>query len=125
MLEVGGRKSEVGSRKSEVGGRKSEVGQLVAQQPGGYEAACGTGWAFGDGASYQCFPRDPQAVRRPDASYLTRSRLGADELPRDHCPVAPVLAVEVVSPNDTFCELEQKVRDYLAAGVELVWILDP
>lgn len=37
----------------------------------------------------------------------------------------PVLAVEIVSPNDTVEELQEKVDNYLAAGVKLVWIVDP
>jgi Uma2 family endonuclease len=38
---------------------------------------------------------------------------------------APQLAVEVLSPSDKMEEVRDKVREYLAAGVELVWIVDP
>jgi Uma2 family endonuclease len=37
----------------------------------------------------------------------------------------PVLAVEILSPNDTQQEINDKVDEYLAAGVALVWIIDP
>jgi Uma2 family endonuclease len=37
----------------------------------------------------------------------------------------PVLVVEILSPNDTVEELAAKVDDYLAAGVALVWLIDP
>jgi Uma2 family endonuclease len=37
----------------------------------------------------------------------------------------PVLAVEILSPNDTQDEIHDKIDDYLAAGVALVWIIDP
>ncbi len=37
----------------------------------------------------------------------------------------PVLAVEVLSPNDTNKEVHDKILEYLAAGVRIVWIVDP
>jgi Uma2 family endonuclease len=37
----------------------------------------------------------------------------------------PVLAVEILSPSDTFYKVARKVRAYLNAGVALVWIIDP
>ncbi|MDQ7023980.1 MAG: Uma2 family endonuclease [Anaerolineae bacterium] len=39
--------------------------------------------------------------------------------------IVPDLAIEVVSPNDRFSIINKKVRQYLADGVELVWIIDP
>ena len=44
---------------------------------------------------------------------------------RGHCRIAPNLAVEVISPNDSYEEVEEKVREYLAANVELVWVINP
>ena len=38
---------------------------------------------------------------------------------------APDLAVEVLSESNTPREMEQKLRDYFAAGTSLVWYLDP
>lgn len=39
--------------------------------------------------------------------------------------LVPDLAVEVVSPNDTFSEVTKKAEQYLKDGVQLVWIVDP
>ena len=39
--------------------------------------------------------------------------------------IAPDLAVEVVSPNDIYYEVEAKVDEYLSAGVRLVWVVNP
>ncbi len=39
--------------------------------------------------------------------------------------IAPDLVAEVVSPNDRMTEIQDKVTDYLAAGVRLVWVVDP
>lgn len=33
--------------------------------------------------------------------------------------------VEILSPNDYWVELNRKLREYLAAGVRLVWVVDP
>ena len=37
----------------------------------------------------------------------------------------PDLAVEVLSVSNTRGEMDRKLRDYFAAGVLLVWYLDP
>lgn len=76
-------------------------------------------------ASYQCFADDPTKVRKPDVSFIQASRLSASERPTGHCQIAPDLAVEVVSPNDLFEDVSRKVEEYLAAGVRLVWVIDP
>ena len=36
----------------------------------------------------------------------------------------PVLAVEILSPNNTVEEIDEKIDQYLEAGVPLVWIVD-
>jgi Uma2 family endonuclease len=37
----------------------------------------------------------------------------------------PDLAVEILSPSNTASDIHEKVLDYLAAGVRLIWIVDP
>ncbi len=37
----------------------------------------------------------------------------------------PVLAVEILSPCNTWERITQKIRDYLDAGVPLTWVIDP
>ncbi len=37
----------------------------------------------------------------------------------------PTLAVEILSPNDTEEDVNERVDEYLAAGVALVWLVDP
>ena len=48
-------------------------------------------------------------------------RLPADRVFR----VAPNLAVEILSAGNTPEEMNQKLEDYFAAGVQLVWYIDP
>ena len=80
------------------------------------------GWVFGSDAGY-CIYEDPNQVRRPDASFVARSRL--EELPERYLRVAPDLVIEVVSPNDRYYEVERKVDEYLEAGVRMVWVINP
>lgn len=42
-----------------------------------------------------------------------------------YMPIAPDLAVEVLSPNDHAYEVDQKVDEYFGAGVRLIWIVNP
>jgi len=83
------------------------------------------GWAVDADTQYQCFPHAPRMVRKPDVSFIRRERIPDGRLPRGLARIRPDLAVEVVSPNDEFEELDKKVDDYLRAGVPLVWIVVP
>jgi Uma2 family endonuclease len=70
--------------------------------------------------------RNPDTVRGPDVAYLSYQRFPADEeLPIHYGDFVPDLAVEVVSPSDTRPYLLQKMEAWLAAGVGVVWIVDP
>jgi Uma2 family endonuclease len=40
-------------------------------------------------------------------------------------PGAPDLAIEVVSPGDTYTEVEEKVHEYLETGAKVVWVVNP
>jgi Uma2 family endonuclease len=82
------------------------------------------GWIFGADASFQCFLDAPDKVRKPDVSFVRLDRLPGGP-PKGHCRVAPDLAIEVISPNELYSEVEEKVDEYLAAGVRLVWVIDP
>ncbi len=84
----------------------------------------GLGFVAGDGLGYQCF-EDSDKVRRPDASFVRSGRLTVNQFESGHCHIVPDLAVEVVSPNDLFYDVERKANEYLAAGVKLVWVLNP
>jgi Uma2 family endonuclease len=84
------------------------------------------GWAFSDGTGYVFPIKGEDTVRKPDVSYVSFRRLTPTEgLPKGYLKLAPDLAVEVVSPNDLAEEVDQKINDYLEAGVQLVWVVHP
>ena len=45
--------------------------------------------------------------------------------PRVGAKIPPDLAVEVVSPNDTAYEVDEKLEDYRSVDVPLVWVINP
>ncbi len=68
---------------------------------------------------------DPDTVRAPDLAFVSRERIPEGGVPKKFWALAPDLAVEVVSPGDTFSEVEEKVEGWLAAGARAVWVFDP
>ena len=83
------------------------------------------GKVFGPDCGYQ-MPQDAaKKTRFPDGSFIARGRLPDDRTPEGNVKLNPDLVVEVVSPNDTAYEVEQKRVTYLKAGVRLLWIVYP
>lgn len=68
---------------------------------------------------------NPDTVRAPDVAFVSRERLPDIAPPRGYGLGAPDLVAEVVSPGDTYGEVEEKVLDWLRAGTRLVWVVDP
>lgn len=70
--------------------------------------------------------RHPDLVRGPDQAFVSAARIAANPPPeRGFWPIAPDLALELVSPDDKAHEINEKVQDYLDAGVRLVWVFYP
>jgi Uma2 family endonuclease len=108
-----------------MGWESSRIGGRVQGLLFTFCEANGVGEVAPADASYQCFPDDPNKVRRPDVSFLRRERLPNLAERQGHCRVAPDLAVEVVSPNDYYSDVEAKVQEYINAGTLLVWVVNP
>jgi Uma2 family endonuclease len=69
--------------------------------------------------------RGPDVVRAPDLYFVRAERLPAGRVPVQFYELAPDLAVEVISPSETAEGVQEKVRDYLAAGSRLVVLVYP
>jgi Uma2 family endonuclease len=68
--------------------------------------------------------RNPDLVRAPDVAFVRSERVKGN-LTGKYFPGAPDLAVEVVSPNDTASEVQDKIQNWLTHGTQLVWVVDP
>lgn len=81
------------------------------------------GWLLAQDTGFK-IESDPDTVRAPDVAFVSKERQA--EIPkRGYAPIAPDLAVEVLSPNDRPGEVLSKVGDWLDAGVQIVWVIDP
>ncbi len=69
--------------------------------------------------------RDPDTVRAPDASFVTRANVEAIGRTAKYWPQAPDFAIEVVAPEDSRREVESKAHDWLRGGAAAVLVLDP
>jgi Uma2 family endonuclease len=61
----------------------------------------------------------PTRVRIPDVALLT---LGSQP---DVIFEPPLLVIEILSPDDSYSDTQERTLDYRAMGVETVWIIDP
>ena len=106
-----------GWRHGDVGGwLHALIGNYLVQQRIGKLFFAETGFILG---------RDPDTVRAPDIAFICNDHIPAD-LPEDaYWPGAPDLAVEIVSPGDTYREVDEKAKAWLAGGAQLVWVVNP
>lgn len=71
-----------------------------------------------------CFTRKRHG-RKPDVVFIRIDRLPGGEIPDGDLYVAPDMVVEVLSPGNSSIEMNEKLDEYLAAGIPLVWIVNP
>ncbi len=81
--------------------------------------------AVGDVGFVLSVPGDPERVRGPDVAFISEGRLSGIGSLEGFVVGAPDIAVEVLSPSEASLDVQQKVRDYLDAGTELVWLVAP
>jgi Uma2 family endonuclease len=68
--------------------------------------------------------------RTPDVMFIAKARIEAYRAANPDWRDKPYLIVpdfvaEIISPNDSFSDVDAKVDAYLADGVRLIWIIDP
>lgn len=68
---------------------------------------------------------DPDTVRAPDVAFVSQQRLDKVGDVEGYWPGAPDLVVEVISPGDTYTEVEEKVFEWLGAGARMVVVVNP
>lgn len=68
--------------------------------------------------------RNPDTVRGPDVGFISKTRLPDPDLD-EYIPMGPDLVVEIVLPNDTATEVNDKIKAYFRAGSRLVWVVYP
>jgi Uma2 family endonuclease len=69
--------------------------------------------------------RDPDSTVGIDVVYVSAEVAAHQPENTTLIDGVPVLAVEILSPTDTVEEIPEKIKVYLAAGLALVWVIDP
>lgn len=108
-----------------MGAQAEEVAGLLLTHFNNFIRPKKLGRAYPSQTGFQCFPGQPGRVRMPDTSFVAAGKLPGDRSPEGYIKVAPDIAVEVVSPNELYEELQAKVMDYKSAGVRLIWVVSP
>jgi Uma2 family endonuclease len=62
----------------------------------------------------------PRRFRVPDFCIIPRDR-EIEEVPTK----PPLVCIEILSPEDRWSRVERRIEDFLAMGVERVWVFDP
>src|SRR5262249_23915689 len=91
------------------------LGNYVAQRKKGYVCSNDTGVIV---------ERNPDTVRGPDV-LLFEDAESAEQVEEGYGKTPPLLAVEVLSPNDTYGKVSARIEQQLRFGAKQVWVLDP
>ncbi|NQU23001.1 MAG: Uma2 family endonuclease [Candidatus Nealsonbacteria bacterium] len=114
-------------------------GELIMMTPGGFDHGSianivgyyltgfviehGLGTITGAETGFQ-IGHDPDTVRAPDVGFVRADRVPSGPTP-GFFQGPPDLAVEVLSPGDRAGEVLDKVQQWLDAGCQVVWLIDP
>lgn len=107
-----------------AGAEHGRVAATIAGLLFGHVRQSGAGVTFGAETGF-VLARDPDTVRAPDAAFVTGERAEAVGRTEKYWPEAPDFAAEVISPGDSFAEVEAKALGWLAAGTTVVLVIDP
>jgi len=108
---------------SPSGSEHTHILAQIAKLLGNWNDEHRLGIVFGaEGGFY--LQHDPDLVRAPDAAFVENHRVG-EKIPTGFFDGPPDLAVEVVSPTDTWPDVESKVEMWLAHGCRSCWVVDP
>ena len=116
------------------------AGRIVPMSPGGAEQSFVTANAFrildgfvrprglgrvltGEVGVYT--RRNPDTIRGADVVFVSTERYERRTVALTFLDVAPELVVEVLATRDTVTDVADKLSEYFAAGVRLVWVIDP
>ena len=97
-----------------------EIGQFLAEYVKRHKLGrvCGAETGFK-------ISEDPDTVLAPDAAFVSQTSIDKHGIPKGYWVGAPDLAVEIISPNDTYTEVAEKADVWLNAGCKMVWVVNP
>lgn len=69
-------------------------------------------------------PNGKDTVLAPDVGFISKERAAATPS-KKFVAGSPDLAVEVISPSESYTKVAKKITLYLRHGTRLIWIVDP
>ena len=109
---------------SPAGGEHGQVAGRILRRLGNFVEEYDLGATFAAETGFRIHV-SPDTVRAPDAAFVSHERLATIHSLRGFLPLSADLAVEVISPGDTFSEVEAKAAQWLDAGTKTVLVADP
>lgn len=106
---------------SPAGFKHGKISQIIATHLATYVRAKKLGVVCSSDTGF-IISKHPASVFAPDVGYVRQER-DLDE--NGYYPGPPDLAVEVISPSDSYSEVEEKVAIYLAGKTPMVMVVDP
>ncbi|MBR8826814.1 MAG: Uma2 family endonuclease [Gomphosphaeria aponina SAG 52.96 = DSM 107014] len=109
---------------SPVGGESGNREADLIIDLGNWNRQTGLGYTF---SSSTIFKLPNGAARSPDAAWIRRERYLTltPEQKRKFPPIAPDFVIELRSATDNLEMLRSKMQEYLDAGVQLGWLINP
>jgi Uma2 family endonuclease len=106
------------------GGQHGRVTMHLSASLYQYVMTHGLGWVFTAETGF-LLRTQPDTVRAPDVAFVRQERVAEAGEVTGYWPGAPDLAVEVISPNDRYTEVDEKVAAWLEYGTRLVLVVNP
>lgn len=107
-----------------AGGEHGKIGIHIAARLWNHVHPSKLGEVFNSDTGF-ILSQDPLVWLSPDVSFVREDRLPSPEDQVGFLRLAPDLVVEIVSPSDRSALVTEKVMQYLAAGTQLVWVVEP
>jgi Uma2 family endonuclease len=106
-----------------VGYRESLLAMVLGAFLNSFVRPRNLGLVSGESGMVHLFPG---LIRIPDVAFASWARIPNRRVPTEPIPhLVPDLAVEVLSKSNTAAEMTRKCGEYFAAGVQVVWLIDP
>ena len=110
--------------KEGVSQRHGEIEVQLTIPLGSHVLANGLGRIYPSDTQFKVL-RDPDKILIPDLAFVRADRLQPEAERWRIAPFAPDLAVEVMSLNDSYEDVVEKIELYRRAGVPLLWLVQP
>jgi len=107
-----------------AGAEHGSIAHRISRILGNYVDGHGLGEMYAAETGFLIL-HSPDTVRAPDISFVSSERIPGGHNPKGYLELAPDFVAEVVSPNDTAREVQQRIDDWLRAGTSVVMVVYP